>query len=173
MLLKRKPFGNHKNQNSGPGQLSSGAPGDNGNGNDGFGPGWGDFFSQAGMASDQMKALMEPSDDINKMALRSVFAITDLPDMREVIACYERYNRFNQTRDLENLKLLLSCAPAIGGISRAEYMQGGSRILAESALQHSMDIRSGGIFQKNGKHNKNQQRESKMHYPVEEQESGG
>ncbi len=167
-LLKRRQFKTNNKQSGSPSMLSSGPPADNGDGN---GPNWGDFFQTAGFGDSLQKALMEPSNDINKMALKSVFATTDMPDMREVIACYERYKRFNQTRDIENLMLLLASAPAVGGLSRTELMQGGARILAESALQHSMDIRTGGLFQKNNNHRN--QKENKMHYPPEQEEGNG
>jgi len=165
-LLHRKAFGSQNKKPSGPGQLSTSS-------NDGQGnpDPWAGLFNQGMFGDNLQKSFLEPGKDIYTMAYRSVFAVTDLPDMREVIACYERYERFHQERDMNNLKLLLAASAGIGGLAREEALQAGAKILAESFLQHTADIRTGGIYQKN--HNKNNQKENKMHYPAEEEDANG
>lgn len=169
MLLKRKP---QKQFNRKPSQLSRGGMGGGfGDGNAGGSPGdgfdpWSGFFQ--GMPFDSIiKHFMEPASDSIKQAGRTVFAVREPPDLLEVAACYARYERFHQEEHKKRLMFILSGAPAIGGVSRSEMLQAGSRILAETSLQQGMAIRSGMIPQlkKDGKKPR-----QNMHYPQDEEE---
>lgn len=164
-LLKRKP---QKGFKKNPSQLSAGGFG-GGFGNDG-GSAPGDYDPWQGMFSTMhfdslIKHFIEPGDDLCKLAMRSVFGLREPPDLLEVAACYARYERFHQTRHLERLRFIMAGAPSIGGASRAELLQGGSKILAETAIQQAMAIRTGTmpeLMKKNGKKPKG------MHYPEDE-----
>lgn len=164
MLLKRKP---HKFTRK-PSQLSSGGFGNDGSGElpSNFDP-WQGMFE--GMPYDSgIKHLIEPGDDLDKLAMRTVFGLREPPDMLEVAACKSRYDRFHQTRHLDMLKFVMAGATSIGGASRSELMQFGTKILAETALNRILAIRSGTLpelLKHDGKKPK-----QNMHYPEDEQE---
>jgi hypothetical protein len=160
MLLKRKNFKkNGGNGHNGPEQLAGTAPMDGGS----FDP-FGDLFSSASFGTSLVKELLEWSDSIPKLAMKSSFALARLPDHLKVISCYMRYKRFNQERDLEGLRLLLASAPNIGNLRNFLLIMADAKIISEQGLKHAMDISTEGVYQEGGKRNKNHT-ENKMLYP--------
>lgn len=124
---------------------------------EGFGVNSDDFFGSmfGDMEHDSFgKYLAEPGKEITDLLMRTAFKDTGLPDLRVVVRCLARYEKFGDDRHKKMLKNLCAGAVSILGRSRFELLMAKTNIIATNVLEKFLatDLRSGRGGKKNGQH---------------------
>lgn len=81
------------------------------------------------------KDLIEPGEDVSKLLMRTVLANTTPPELKTIVRCQSRYEKFHQDRHKAMLINLMAGSVSIMGRSRLELLMAKTNIVAANVLE--------------------------------------